>query len=141
MSPASQASVLLIAANVVSLTGAWPVKIGRFLAAPDAMVALYDSPGQNPNTKWLLDFAGIQAVIRGPKDDYDAAYLKGKAIKDVLLGKDPYVHTNGDRWDGVTPVGDLHFLKYDDNSRPLFSVNFRIILEPATNSLTSRTSL
>lgn len=142
-SPAAQAQSLLVTASIGVLGGAvgsWPIFVGRLTTEPHAQIALYDAPGEAPNPKWLLDFPYFQAIIRGAVDDYGGAYLKAKAVKDALLGMDPQV-VDGDRWDGVTGLGDVNFMRYDDSSRPLFTMNFRVILEPATNALTKREPL
>jgi hypothetical protein len=142
MSIASQAGELLVAAAVGASSGTvWPIKTGRLLDTPDAQIALYDTPGINPNPKFLLDFPTFMVTVRGPKDDYEAAYNKIRAIRDVFLGMDPHNFGNGDRWDGVTGMGDINFLQWDDNSRPLFTANYRVIYEPASSVGSHRESL
>lgn len=138
-SPAYDAAQLLITAGVVSNTGEWPIKLGRLMTSPDAQVAVSDTPGRPANPRWLLDEPAITFLIRGNKDQYSNAWAKGKAIKDCLLGMNPVTLASGDRWDGVLAMSDLAFLAYDENSRPTFSLNFRLIIEPAaTNSPTSK---
>jgi hypothetical protein len=142
MSVASQAASILIAADVGYATGnTWPIKLGRFVDEPDAQIRITDTPGSTPNPKFLLDFATFQVAVRGPKDDYEAGWTKMRAAKDALLGIDPINMVGGDRWDGITGIGDINFLTWDDNSRPIFVGNYRVILEPATNALTHRESL
>ncbi len=141
-SPAFDAAALCITAGVLAASGStWPAKVGRLTTSPDAQAAFIDTPGQRPNPKYLLDFPTFQVLVRGAPDGYDTAYAKGKAIKDALLGMNATTLGTGDRWDGVTMLSDLAFLAYDETSRPLFSLNFRVILEPATNALTSRDPL
>lgn len=137
----SQASDLLVAKGIATVSGAWPVRIGRLLAAPDAQMSLFQTPGQTPNPKWLVDFPTFQVMVRGAKDDYPGAETKAQQVKDALLGIEPYVHTGGDRWVSVTMLGDFAFLRYDDNSRPLFSGNFRVIKEPVATVASSREAL
>lgn len=142
-SPAVQVASVLIAASVGSSvsTDSWPITVGRLMSDPDAQIALYDSPGQTPNPKWLLDFPIVQVMVRGGKDDYPGGWSKAQDIKDVLLGRDVEILIDGDRWDGITMLGDVSFLKYDENSRPLFTANYRIIREPAASALTQREPL
>lgn len=142
-SPAESAAALLVTAGVVVTTptpGSYLVRVGLLTEDSDALVSVYDSGGQNPSPKFLLEFPRIMCCVRGAARDYSGAYAKVRAVKDVLLGLDPQV-ISGDRWSGVTGVGDITFLKYDDRDRPLFTVNFRIILEPGVSALTHRESL
>lgn len=141
-SPAAQGAGILAARSVGTVTtGAWPIKVGRMPTTPDAAIAVYDTPGETPEVKWLLDRPGIMVMVRGAVDDYAGAYSKAVEIKDVFLGTDPIDITCGDRWDGVTMLGDLNGLGYDDNSRPLITMNFRVLLERAPSVLTNRASL
>lgn len=137
-SPAEGAASLLTSAGIA--TSGWEIKVGRLVDKPDKLIVMMDTPGQNPNPKWLLSYPFIQAIVRGPKDGYGAGWAKAKEVQDVLLGLEPQ-DVNGDRWSGVTGVGDISFVRYDDNNRPLFSVNFRLLLEPATSPLTNREPL
>lgn len=121
-------------------TSQWLVKVSRLTEDQDRMLSCFDTPGQNPNPKWLLDFPTAQVMIRGDIDGYDAAWTKGKQVQDVLLGRDPEV-VNGDSFYSITGLGDLVFLRYDEKNRPLFSVNFRIILEPALSAESNREAL
>lgn len=143
-SPAEGAKDLLITAGVAALVesgSAWTIKVGRIIEVPDKLLAVFDTgAAQNANPAWLLDYPTIQCIIRGPKEGYSSGWSKGLEVKDVLLGLDPTT-VNGDSWDAVTCMGDLIPLKYDDLNRPLFSINFRIILEPAASGLTNRAAL
>lgn len=143
-SPAYDAAQILINAGIVAASGnTWPVKLGRLMTSPDAQVAIVDTPGRAPNPKWLLDEPSLMVLIRGNIDGYAEAWAKGKAIKDKILGMDPVNLTTGDRWNGVLALSDLAFLAYDANSRPTFSINFRLIIEPAASNspLSNRASL
>lgn len=140
-SPSKECVETLITASIVGApTASWPAFVGRLMTSPDAQVAVIDTPGQTPNPKYLLDFPTIQVMVRGAVDDYSGAWSKALAIKNKLLGTDPIVFTES-RWDGVTMLGDVMFLRYDDNSRPLISLNFRIIREPVTTLGVARDSL
>jgi hypothetical protein len=140
--PALEARDVLVADGVGASSGAtWPIKVGPLTSQPDAVIAIIDAPGQSPNPKWLLDFPAIQVVVRGKPDDYPTAKAKADEVKDALLGIDAFTTPAGNRWDGVTMMGDVNYLGPDENSRPQFSLNFRIIREPATSTLTSREPL
>lgn len=107
---------------------------------PNTQVVCYDTGGLAPHPSLLLDYRSVQVQIRGNADDYRATWVKAQEVKDTLLGLTPQV-VNGDRWDGVIGVGDLLFLHRDENDRPVFSVNFRVFLEPAPSAATNRTPL
>lgn len=134
-SPADQISELFTAG------AGWTRVVGKLGDDPDQQVCFYDSGGMNPNAKWLLDYRSIQVVARGKPNEYGNAYSKIQAVKDTLLGLEPVTLVSGDRIDGITGIGDITFLHYDEKSRPVFSVNFRVFWEPATNGLTSREPL
>ena len=142
-SVATQASALIGAATIAGGSTGWLLSVGRLLASGgDQNVALYDTPGQAPEVKYLVDYPTFQIIVRGAIDDYAGAFRKAKQCKDLFLGMDPYTFSpSGDRWDGVTMLGDLAFLKYDDNSRPLWTGNYRVIVERATSTLSSRSTL
>jgi hypothetical protein len=118
----------------------WSIRIGRLFDEPDTQIAVYDTPSPNPDPKWLLEYPHFQIIVRGNKDDYGGAWQKARDCKDVLLGMFPQV-VNSDRIDGIIGVGDINFLSYDTNNRPLFSANFQIFLEPAASALTQRLPL
>ncbi len=140
-SPAKGAMDLLVGVGVgVDGDAGWAIKVGRAPTSPDTLISIYDTPGEAPNPKWLLSFPHFQVQVRGAIDDYAGAYQKAKDVQDVLLGMKSQA-VNGDQWDGIVGVGDIAFLKFDENNRPLFAVNFKVFLEPATNALTQRQPL
>jgi hypothetical protein len=147
-SPAELMATVLQAKNVGHTTNPtsslWAIKVGRLMNKPDEQIALIDSGGFNPNTKWLLDFVTVQALIRSGKDGYPDGYAKAQEVKDALLGLDPQSVGSGPAavwWSGVTMLSDIAFLKHDEQSRALFSINFRILQERPTNALTNRQAL
>lgn len=121
-------------------SGSWLIRIGKSLDTPDQLITIYDTGGLNPNPKWLLDFPTVQVVVRGPKQGYEAAWDKCVQVKGALLGYES-ADLNGDRWVSITGMGDIGFIGYDDKDRPLFSLNYRLIIEPATSSPTNREPL
>ncbi len=141
--PAYDAAQILVASSLVTASASWPYKIGKLSTSPDQQVALADAPGQPANPRWLLDYPAIVILVRGTPNGYPVAWAKGKAIKDRLLGMDAVTLSSGDRWDSVTMMSDLNYLGPDENDRPIFSLNFRLIIEPAlaNSALTSRESL
>lgn len=141
-SPAEGVKDLLVAASVGTFgaTTGWAIMVGTVQEDPNTMISIFDSPGEPSNPKYLLDFPYFQILIRGEPGGYEAAHQKAIDCRDVLLGMDPAV-VNSDNWDIITQVGTVSFLKQDESSRPVFTSNYRIILEPAASGLTNRVSL
>lgn len=141
-SPAEVIKDLLVAASLGTFgasTG-WNIVVGGFTDAPNTQISCIDSPGEPSNPKWLLDYPYVQVLVRGDKRAYAAAYQKVLDVRDVLLGLEPG-DIDGDNWNGITQIGTPAFLRYDENDRPLFTSNYRIILEPAASALTNREPL
>lgn len=142
-SPAIQvASMLNDAAVGSTASGAteWPIKVGGFATEPYECIAIMDAPGARPNPKWLLDFPAFQVLVRVSAGGYDVGYDKAANIKDVLLGAD-VITVGDDRWDSITMMGDISYIGMDGNSCPMFSLNFRAIIERKANALTRREEL
>lgn len=135
---------LIVAAGVGSSTPTadWGVHLSLLPATPIKAIAIFDTggTGEGPNAKWLLDYRTIQVMVRGVANGYAEAYGKIQDCKDVLLGMGAQT-VEGDRWDGVTGIGDITFLERDENNQPILVMNFRIIVEPADNALTNREPL
>ncbi len=125
--PPSQGAKDLLAAHVVG--SGWDIQIGIMPDTPNKVISIHDTGGQEPNPKWLLDFPTIQVMIRGEVSGYLATFVEAKAVKDLLLGVTSQ-DLNDDRWVSVTQNGDLGFIGRDDSMRPIFSVNFALIIEP-----------
>jgi len=124
---------LLVAGGVGTFgaTTGWSIHIGRMVDRPDTAVVIYPSGGQPANPKWLLDFPSVMVQVRGNANDYASAFAKAEAVKSTLLGL-PSQDLNGDRWVAINLAGDINPLGHDDSQRPLFSLNFRLIIEPAS---------
>ena len=133
---------LLVAASVgtFAATSGWGIFINKEPAAPNTTITIFDTGGFTPNPKWLLDYPSVQVRVRGDKSGYVDAQTKIIQVKDVLLGLDSQ-DLNGDRWVAVNMQGDILSLSNDQNERPLFVVNFRLIIQPAASAETNRTAL
>lgn len=106
---------------------AYSIFIGREPATPDKTVTLYDTAGEAPNPKWLLDYPRFQVRVRGKQ--YEDAYNQCEAVKSRLLGL-PSQDLGGIRYDGIYVVIDTTFLMTDENQRFIFTASYRIIREP-----------
>lgn len=133
---------LLVAAGIGTFEAAsgWGIWIGKEPKQPDQAVVIARTGGLPPDPKWLLDYPTYQIRVRGAKGNYAQALSKAEDIKDVLLGIDSQ-DINGDRLVSVTMTSDIGFIGYDENDRPHFSLNFRLITEPAPSALSNREAL
>ena len=143
-SPAEHLMAIIIAAAIpgVAIGGTtWRLAAGRLTDSPDTQICLYDSPGEHPSSKWLLDYPYCQVLVRGAPDGYSDARQMVSNIYDVLLGAFPRAMGNGDNIDAITVVGTPSFIGSDIKNRPTISTNYRIILEPVASSYTNREPL
>lgn len=136
--PASKGAKDLLTAHV-GVSG-WAIEIGAMPDKPDKVISINDTGGRDPNPKWMLDFPNLQALIRGEVNGYLDTFREGKAVKDLLLGITS-LDLNGDRWVSVVLNGDLGFIGRDDSMRPIFSVNFALIIEPQVVANSNRFAL
>jgi hypothetical protein len=143
--PAEQLMGMLATAGIGAVgdgSGDLPrLGIGTMPDTPDVQIALYDSPGQPPDPRWLLDYPYVQVMTRGAQFGYKQAAMLARQAYDVLLGIVPVTFANGDRLDGITGIGTPSYIGTDQNSRPIFSCNFRLIFEPAKSDLSNRQPL
>ena len=138
-SRAVQLKDLLVAAGVGTFNvtdkqdqTSWSINVGR-MPDVDRTITLYDSGGKAPNPAWLVDYPTVQVKVRGNESDYVNAVDKAEEVKNALLGLDSQT-IDGDIYVSVSMIGDRNFLGYDDNGRPLFSLNFQLIINPATGT-------
>lgn len=126
-SPPSVGAKDLLTTHVA--TSLWQIEIGAMPDGPDHVISINDTGGFEPNPKWLLDYPTIQVLVRGGINDYLVAFNEAKAVKDILLGLTS-TDLNGDRWVSVLLNSDLAFIGRDDQMRPVFSMNFGLIIQP-----------
>ena len=139
-SPAEDLKTIITGAGVGSTNpeSDWGVHISKEPTSPNRAITLYDTGGAESNPKHLLDFPSVQVRVRGKKFGYQEAYQKILDVKNELLGL-PSQTINGSLFSGVWAIGDIIFLRYDDNNRPIFVSNWRTAVEPASG--TNRTPL
>ncbi len=136
---ASEEAKKLLATHVG--TSGWQIEIGTMPANPDKIIMISDTGGQDPNPKWLLDFPTIQIMVRGVVSGYLATAREAKAAKDLILGVASFTTSEGDRWVAANMNGDLGFIGRDENMRPMFSINFGLIIEPQVVGNSNRLAL
>ena len=118
--------------NSVDLVN-WSLHIGKQPDKPDRCITVYDSGGADPNPQWLVDYPTVQVRIRGNPNDYLEAHQKGGEIVDTLIGL-PSQDIGQDRWVSVAQTGGIAFIGYDEKKRPMFSTNWRLIIEPSSGT-------
>lgn len=111
----------------------WSLRVGKEPAKPNRTVTLYDTGGPEPNPKFLLEEPRVLARVRGEPDDYPGASAKALEVRDALLGS-PRKTINGTVYVGIWADSDPSLLEYDEESRPIFVVNFRTVREPASGT-------
>lgn len=132
-SPAQDLKDKLESAGVATFaaTSGWSLRVGKEPATPDTTVTLYDTGGPDPNPKWLIEEPRVMARVRGAADDYPGAYAKAIEVRDELLGS-PRETVNGTVYVGIWAEQDPSLIEYDEESRPVFTINFRLVIEPAS---------
>lgn len=115
----------------------WSIVIGTTIDQPDNLISVMGTSGKAPNPMWNIDFPSVQVKVRGANSNYVAARQKARDIKDALLGL-PSQNVNGDRWTAINMIGDITPIGNDAKQRPMFTINFALIIEPtaAGNRLT-----
>jgi len=136
--PVSVGAGDVIAAHV-AISG-WQVEVGVMPDEPNKVISINDTGGAEPNPKWLLDYPTLQVMVRGNVNGYLDTFREAKAIKDLLLGITSQ-DIRSDRWVSVTQNGDLSFIGRDEDMRPIFSVNFALIIEPQVVANSNRFAL
>ena len=131
---------LLVTAGigVFGATSGWGIYISREPDLPNSVVTVFDVGGLTPNPAWLLDYPSVQIRVRGNPNDYIKTSDKAQDVKNALLGLTPQI-VNGSNIRGITAIGDIAFLNYDESSRPIFTQNWRFTVQPASG--TYRTAL
>lgn len=120
----------ILSANVSGLTAGTnifynkkPANISRTLAT----AVVYDTAGNDPQI--LADksnFApSVQILVYGPPDGYSVAQQKAFAIRDYLVESFGSQTVGATTYVGCYAVGDVMFMEYDADNRPIFSMNFR----------------
>ena len=109
-------------------TSGWGIYISKEPASPDTVITLYDTGGSAP--EYLLDGTdmfrpNLQVRVRGEPGGYMEAWSKAKEVVDALARLEPQT-INGTFYAGVWQQTDIAILQYDDNDRPILTVNFRI---------------
>lgn len=124
--------VLQVLKAVTGMTTGWDFHTGRLTATgPDKQVVLRRYGGRSSEPSIAIDYPAVQAIVRGSRGSvvgsYDEAEKKAITIKKALLGipSKPAAYPD---LDSVTMRGDINDLGFDDQDRPMFSLNFQLIV-------------
>lgn len=126
---------LLVTAAVGTLgaeTG-WSINVSREPASPDTCITLYDAGGFPPNPQWKINYPSVQVRVRGAKNGYSDAYDKAEACMNALLGL-PSQDIGDTRYVSVAMKGFINAIGYDEDNRPILTINFGAITEPTASS-------
>ena len=123
--PSIDVKDILAATSSLALTFATDLFVSEMPTTPDACVCVYDSGGDDPEVEYTYERPHVQVRIRGDKGGYEVAHELARAIRDTLSGTANYT-INAARYVGIWAVGDILSIGYDNNQRPLLTVNFRL---------------
>lgn len=123
-SPACDIQQILLASD-------FPVEIsslfvGKEPQSPANCVTIYDTGGFVPE---LYDKPTI--MIRVRNTDYADGYSLMHEIRDGLHELTEQIQ-GGTRYIAIWSMGDVQYLRHDENNRSIFTANFRIFRTPST---------
>jgi Bacteriophage minor capsid protein len=129
MSPADGIRAILEAAGICGGATTWDSRTGALHTSQDRCVAVLDSGGRGSEVKIAIDYPTVQILVRADKNagGYVAGYDKARecfiALQAINQNPAQFVNlTSCVVRGGITPVGR------DDNDRPVFSLNFNLIV-------------
>lgn len=123
--PSEDVKDILEGITSLALTFTTDLFVSEMPAEPDGCVCVYDTGGDPPQPDNVYKKPSVQVRVRGAKGGYLIAHALAQSIQDVLHGTANYT-INGARYIGIWAVGDVLFVGYDDNHRPLLTANFRL---------------
>lgn len=109
--------------------GQWVGSEGQ-IPTPDTNISALPVGGRDPNPAWPFDYPHVQLIIRAPEGDFAQGYSKAWEVRTALLGKANFMRGN-DQWASIRLLGDINFIGYDSNMRPMFSINLELIIHVA----------
>jgi len=116
---------ILKSISALALTFTTDLFVSEMPHAPDDCVCVYDTGGENSEVDYVYERPTIQVRVRGAKGGYQDGHALAQSIRDELNGLANHT-INAARYVGIWVEGDIIALGYDDNHRPLFTVNFRM---------------
>ena len=132
--PSFDIAQMLIGDSIVSQD---KVFVGSDPISLNATYAVVTDFGGRPNPKWLRDTYRVQVRVRGRPNNYPEAYEMVRNIRDYLLGKSP-TEVGIAIYKRFIITSDIAFLGFDDNNKPVFSINFEIGVDYTDSTGTNR---
>lgn len=98
-------------------------------------IGALDSGGFGALPTMNIDWVSVQFIVRGStvSGSYEKCYEALESIKDALLGI-PSAPTAYPELISVTMTGHILPLGYDENRRPVLSLNLRLRIEPSVGA-------
>ena len=123
--PSTDIAAMLADVSGPGLTEGTNLFISILPELPDAIVAVFDYSGSDPEQNFAYWRPSVQVRVRGAREAYEAAYQLAMDIRAYLVASHN-VTINGSRYIGIWAKGDIISLGRDGNNRPELSVNFAI---------------
>jgi hypothetical protein len=123
--PSEDIATILAADSSLGLTLTTNLFVSEMPKEPDECVSVHDTGGYDGEADYVYQRPTVQVRVRGEKGAYQTAHGFAQDIRDLLHGLANYT-TGSTRYVGVWCEGDVIAVGYDDNHRPLFTVNFRL---------------
>jgi hypothetical protein len=125
-----------LALGTLNATSGWAIYYSREPhekpdVNPITAITVYDTGGRTPDPRNLLDYPTVQIRVRAA--DFDTGYAKILAIREALMSK-AAVTVNGTVYSGFWLNGDINAIGRNDADRPIFTVNFQLMREPASGT-------
>jgi hypothetical protein len=123
--PAQDIKDILVDASI-GLTFNTNLFVGKEPADVNVLcVTVLDSGGFDSDPNYSYERPTVQVRVRGAVGGYQAAYAKAAQVKSTLHGN-TLTEKNNARYIVILCMGDILPLGFDEENRPLFTVNFRI---------------
>ena len=142
--PAQVVKDLLVSGGIGAFNSntGWSICIGEPRVDPDTIILVNLVGGPSPYPHLLLNFPSVQVLVRGAKSGYVAGMAKANEIVNFLLGMSSTTDTiSGDVYRSCNQIGETAYMGQDDNTRPMISMNFSFIVEPAPEAGSHRISI
>lgn len=107
--------------------GGWHIGIGQMADKPDRQLTIRHTGGPPGELAVAIDYPSVQVLARGQVSDGDLAYRKLWATKLKLIG----IPSSPAQWPQLTlckAIGDIQNLGRDDSDRPMYSMNYSLIV-------------
>lgn len=119
----------------------WVVTTGSMPNKPDKCITVYDSGGRDPEARLSINYPSIQVVVRASEKEYAAAWDQCDKLKGWIHGINEVNAAAYPDLRSCLMTGEITDLGRDENNRPSFSMNFRLITMPVPTGGDSREAM